>query len=115
MTRNEIIIKDTHRGLMYRDGVMVRVLAAGRYTIPWPINLPLLRRPRVEIKLVDVRERDLTIKGQEILTSDKVAIRVSIVVQFRVTDPLAALHTVENFEERSIRTSSLRPAARSPR
>ena len=100
MTRNEIIIKDTHRGLLYRDGVMVRVLAAGRYTIPWAINLPLLRRPKVEIKLVDVRERDLTIKGQEILTSDKVAIRVSIVVQFRVTDPLAALHTVENYEDR---------------
>ena len=100
MTHNEIIIKDTHRGLLYRDGVMVRVLAAGRYTIPWAINLPLLRRPRVEIKLVDVRERDLTIKGQEILTSDKVAIRVSIVVQFRVTDPLAALHTVESYEDR---------------
>ena len=100
MTHNEIIIKDTHRGLLYRDGVMVRVLAAGRYTIPWAINLPLLRRPKVEIKLVDVRERDLTIKGQEILTSDKVAIRVSIVVQFRVTDPLAALHTVESYEDR---------------
>src|SRR5919199_4703482 len=100
MTHNEIIIKDTHRGLLYRDGVMVRVLAAGRYTIPWAINLPLLRRPKVEIKLVDVRERDLTIKGQEILTSDKVAIRVSIVVQFRVTDPLAALLTVESYEDR---------------
>ena len=100
MTHNEIIIKDTHRGLLYRDGVMVRVLAAGRYTIPWTTNLPLFHRPRVEIKLVDVRERDLTIKGQEILTSDKVAIRVSIVVQFRVTDPLAALHTVDSYEDR---------------
>ena len=36
--------------------------------------------------LVDVRERELTIKGQEILTADKVAIRVSILVQFRVID-----------------------------
>src|SRR5919205_159448 len=100
MTHNEIIIKDTHRGLLYHDGVMVRVLAAGRYTIPWAINLPLIHRPRVEIKLVDVRERDLTIKGQEILTSDKVAIRVSIIVQFKVIDPLAALHTVESYEDR---------------
>jgi regulator of protease activity HflC (stomatin/prohibitin superfamily) len=50
--------------------------------------------------LVEVRERDLTIKGQEILTADKVAIRVSIIVQFRVTDPRAALHEVENYEER---------------
>src|SRR5919202_987308 len=100
MTHNEIIIKDTHRGLLYRDGVMVRVLAAGRYTIPWAINLPLLRRPKVEIKLVDVRERDLTIKGQEILTSDKVAIRVSIVVHFRVTDRAAAIEQVAEYEDR---------------
>src|SRR5205085_8321950 len=55
---------------------------------------------KVEVSLVDVREREITIKGQEILTSDKVAIRVSIIVQFRVVDPKAALHQVENYEER---------------
>ena len=49
---------------------------------------------------MDVRERDLTIKGQEILTADKVALRVSILVQFRVTDAKAAVQTVENYEER---------------
>ncbi len=49
---------------------------------------------------MDVRERDLTIKGQEILTADKVALRVSIIVQFRVTDVRAALHEVENYENR---------------
>ncbi len=100
MTNNEIIIKETHRGLLYRDGVMVNVLGAGRYKIPRAIRLPFFRRPTTEIRLIDVRERDLTIRGQEILTSDKVAIRVSIVVQFRVTDPVAALHAVENYEDR---------------
>jgi regulator of protease activity HflC (stomatin/prohibitin superfamily) len=54
----------------------------------------------VEIVLVDVRERDLTIRGQEILTADKVALRVSIVVRFRVTDPRAALEAVANYEDR---------------
>ena len=38
-----------------------------------------------------MRERELTIKGQEILTSDKVAVRVSILTQFRVVDPVAAV------------------------
>ena len=47
-----------------------------------------------------MRERDLTIKGQEILTADKVALRVSVIVQFRITDPRAAIHSVENYEER---------------
>jgi regulator of protease activity HflC (stomatin/prohibitin superfamily) len=97
--KREMIIKDTHRGLKYQDGVLVSVLEAGRYVIPQE-RLLFLRRPRVEIVLVDVRERDLTIKGQEILTADKVALRVSIIVQFRVTDPRAALHHVENYQER---------------
>jgi regulator of protease activity HflC (stomatin/prohibitin superfamily) len=64
------------------------------------LNLGFYRRPKVEIVLVDKRERDLTLKGQEILTSDKVAIRVSIIVQFQVTDPRAALHKVSDYEER---------------
>jgi regulator of protease activity HflC (stomatin/prohibitin superfamily) len=100
MARHEIYIKDTHRGLWYEDGVLLRVLEAGRYVIPRQYDWGFARRPKVEVTLVDIRERDLTIKGQEILTGDKVAIRVSIVVQFRVTDPRAALHQVENYEDR---------------
>src|SRR5215468_9931347 len=95
-----VIIKPTHRGLWYEDGVLKRVLEAGRYVIPRYFNLGFYRRPKVECILVDVRERELTIKGQEILTADKVAIRVSIIVQFRVVDPKAALHEVEGYQER---------------
>jgi regulator of protease activity HflC (stomatin/prohibitin superfamily) len=94
----EFIIKDTHRGLWYEDGKLTKVLEAGKHKIPlrlWPI-----KRPTIEVELIDMRERDLTIKGQEILTADKVAIRVSILVQFCVTDPQAALHRVANYEER---------------
>jgi regulator of protease activity HflC (stomatin/prohibitin superfamily) len=97
--RNEIIIKDTHRGLWYVDGVLTNVVGAGRHEIPHA-RKGWKRRPQIDVVLVDVRERDLTIKGQEILTSDKVAIRVSIIVQFRVIDPKAAMHEVTNYEER---------------
>jgi len=100
MAKRELIIKDTHRGLWYEDGVLARILEAGRYVIPRYVDLGFYRRPKVEVVLVDIRERDLTIRGQEILTADKVAIRVSIVVQFRVTDPRAALHQVEKYEDR---------------
>jgi regulator of protease activity HflC (stomatin/prohibitin superfamily) len=100
MARREIIIKDTHRGLWYEDGVLTKVLEAGRWVIPRYLNLGFYRRPRIEVALVDRRERDLTIKGQEILTSDKVAIRVSIIVYFQVTDPRAAVHRVASYEDR---------------
>jgi len=99
MTR-EIFIKDTHRGLWYEDGVLLKVLEAGRYVVPTPLNLGFWRRKQIDVTLVDIRERELTIKGQEILTSDKVAIRVSIIVHFKVIDPKAALHVVEKYDER---------------
>src|SRR5436190_2000365 len=101
---NEIIIKDTHRGLYYEDGVLVKVLGAGRYELP--IAKPgqgfafFRRKPTSEVVLVDMRARDLTIKGQEILTADKVAIRVSILVQFAVVDAKAAIHAVASYEDR---------------
>ncbi len=107
MAQREILIKDTHRGLWYEDGVLTKVLGAGRYDLPEPAAFPDLRRlfglarkPKVEVVLVDLRARDLTIKGQEILTADKVAIRVSILVQFAVVDPRSALHAVANYEDR---------------
>lgn len=96
----EVIIKDTHRGLWYEDGVLVRILEAGRYFVPVPLDLGFWRRKQIDLILVDVRERELTIKGQEILTADKVAIRVSIIVQFKVVDPKAAIHVVDKYEDR---------------
>lgn len=99
-TSGEVIIKDTHRGLLYKNGVLTEIVGAGRYRFPRTFLTRLLRQPEVELVLVDMRERDLTIKGQEILTADKVAIRVSIIVQFRVMDPKAALHEVANYEDR---------------
>ena len=107
MRKDDIIIKDTHRALWYEDGVLVKILEAGRYEFPrlkWYEHLlpePWRRRlPKIELALVDIRERDLTIKGQEILTADKVAIRVSIIVQFKVRNPQAALHEVESYSDR---------------
>lgn len=94
----DIIIKPTHRALWYEDGILKRVLEAGRYELP---RKPLFgRAPQVEVVRVDMRERDLTIKGQEILTADKVAIRVSIIVRFKVEDAVAAVQAVESYENR---------------
>jgi regulator of protease activity HflC (stomatin/prohibitin superfamily) len=96
--QRELIIKNTHRGLRYDDGRLTGVLEAGRYRLPergW-----LRRRPAVEVVLVDMRERELTIKGQEILTSDKVALRVSIITQYHVVDPVAAVERVASYDDR---------------
>ena len=76
--RHEVIVRSSFRGLRYVDGRFVEVLEPGRYRLPMR-KFPGQRLPRVEIVLVDVRERELNIKGQEILTADKVAVRVNII------------------------------------
>lgn len=96
---SKLVVKDTHRGLRFRNGALDEVLGAGRYTVR-PARWWTPRRPVDEIVLVDVRQRELTLKGQEILTADKVAVRVSILVQFQVTDAAAAMTVVAEYEDR---------------
>jgi regulator of protease activity HflC (stomatin/prohibitin superfamily) len=99
--KSDYIIKDTHRGLLYRNGVFEGILGAGRHrfeTSPW--TRAFGRPDVIEVVLVDMRSRELIIKGQEILTADKVALRVSIVVQYAVIDAKAAVHAVESYEDR---------------
>jgi regulator of protease activity HflC (stomatin/prohibitin superfamily) len=98
MSASEVIISSTHRGLRYEDGVLTGVLDPGRHELP--VKRAFRRTPEVEIVQVDMRERELTIRGQEILTSDKVAIRVSVLTQFKVTDAVAAIETVAAYEDR---------------
>jgi len=84
-------------GLLDEDGVFQRQLKPGKHV--WKERWFQKSAERT-VHLVDIRERSLTLKGQEILTRDKVAIRVSLLVYFRVVDPEAAIHNVASFEER---------------
>lgn len=90
------IIPEGFIGLLYEDGAFIRALKPGKHTF----KIYFFHAVQREIKLVDMRERSLTIKGQEILTADKVAIRVSLLVYFKVRDAASAIHHVSEYEER---------------
>ncbi|MGF1603337.1 MAG: slipin family protein [Thermosynechococcaceae cyanobacterium] len=98
------IVPESFIGLLYEDGAFVRTLNPGRHAFKSPLLASLMSWffPSIQrdIKLVDMRERSLTIKGQEILTADKVAIRVSLLVYFRVQNAESAMHNVSSYEER---------------
>lgn len=92
----DLIIRATHRGLWYEDGRLTRVLEPGRYEYP---KRPLFgRAPHVEVVLVDVRARNMTVKDQEILTADRHLIRVNLAVRYQVIDPELAMHAVEDYK-----------------
>ncbi|HJL28067.1 MAG TPA: SPFH domain-containing protein, partial [Polyangiaceae bacterium LLY-WYZ-15_(1-7)] len=87
---SHFVVPNAHVGLLYVDGVYEDALPPGRH----PLGGGLFDRKVRRVDLVDLRERSLVIKGQEILTRDKVAIRVSLLVYFEVVDPVAAKHHV---------------------
>ena len=83
------IIRQYQRGLLYDKGHFVEVLQPGRYWYwPWQVK---------HVEVIDIRETSQTVEGQEILTSDKIGIRVTLIAQYHVADPVAARHQVENY------------------
>jgi regulator of protease activity HflC (stomatin/prohibitin superfamily) len=84
----DIVIHDYEAGLLYENGEFRKVLEKGAY----------VRRPlEKEIIIIDKRTQSTTISGQEILTKDKLNLRLNILVRYKVTDPVKARHEVENY------------------
>jgi regulator of protease activity HflC (stomatin/prohibitin superfamily) len=79
------------RGLLYQKGQFVRQLEPGRYRL-W-------RWRHQAIRKVSLRQTSQTISGQEILTRDKVPLRITLIAQYAVADPPLALHVVESYVE----------------
>ena len=70
-------------GLLFVDGKLVRTLAPGTYAF-WNF------RKNVAAEMIDLRVQSLEVSGQELLTRDKVSLRVNLAASVRVTDPVAA-------------------------
>lgn len=79
-------------GLMSLEGAFDRVLKAGTHRF-WGVGR------KITVKLVDTRWRAHDVNGQEILTADRVTLRVNLSADFRVADPVKAVSEVKDFEE----------------
>jgi regulator of protease activity HflC (stomatin/prohibitin superfamily) len=75
-------IHDYQRGLRYRQGRLVGLLDPGTH---------VAIRPLTEIHVLDGRPTSITVPGQEILTADGVALRVSLTARYVVADPVTAV------------------------
>jgi regulator of protease activity HflC (stomatin/prohibitin superfamily) len=85
-------VEEGQKGLLYVDNAFERVLDAGTYAF-WNVGRP------VAVKLIDVRAQALEVTGQEVLTRDRVSIRVNLVARYKVTDPVAAIAGAKDFAE----------------
>ncbi|APV52242.1 hypothetical protein BWI17_02155 [Betaproteobacteria bacterium GR16-43] len=78
-----VIVPQYHQGVLYVDGKVEKVLEAGLHAF-WKF------RRELKVEVVDLRLQVLEVAGQEILTKDKVSLRVNLTAGYRVTDVLVA-------------------------
>jgi regulator of protease activity HflC (stomatin/prohibitin superfamily) len=93
-------IEAGHAGLFFKDGRHEATLAPGSHAF-WK------GMAKARILDVDLRERVVDIAGQEIMTADKVTLRLNAVVTFKVADPLRAVTVVDDFRQALYREAQL--------
>ena len=71
-------------GLAFVDGVHIGRLAPGAHTY-WN------GQKHVHVEIVDLRELGVEVTGQELLTQDKVSLRLNVSVRYRISDPEKAV------------------------
>lgn len=85
-------VPDTSVGLLIADGELRSVLKPG-LTAFWKFQR------NVKVELVDLRLQTMEIAGQEILTRDKVSLRVNLTALWQVLDAVQARTRLVNFVE----------------
>lgn len=78
-------------GFLFYDQVLQRELSSGKYYF-WrgPVS--------ISVKTVELRQQQMDLIGQEIMTEDKVTLRLNFVCQYKIVDPLRVLE-IKSFDE----------------
>ncbi|MEX1994252.1 MAG: slipin family protein [Steroidobacteraceae bacterium] len=85
-------VPDTAIGMLIVDGEFVRVLKPGLHAF-WKCQRAL------KTELIDRRVQPMEVQGQEILTRDKVSLRVNLTALWQVLDAVTARSAVTNIVE----------------
>lgn len=75
--RREFLVTEGFAGLLYHHGKLVQALSAGRH-VRFGRNFRLVQ--------LDTRKAVLNVAGQEVLTSDNVGVKISLVLITQITD-----------------------------
>lgn len=84
----KITIKDGETGLLYFDNRMERRLESGTYYF-WNYGR------EVSCKIFNLKIQQLEISGQEVLTADKVGVRLNVICNYRITRPEELVKRIE--------------------
>ena len=93
-------VRTYERVLLFLEGRLVEVLEPGLHAF-WK------QAGKIEFWTVDLREQVAEVSGQEIMTADKVTLRVNLLVTYQVADATLALIAVTNYAEAVYREAQL--------
>ena len=97
----DICSVDRHcEGVLFVDGDYVKTLSPGQYAF-WK------NAGDARIAEVDTREAMIDISGQDIMTADKVTLRLNAVATYRVTDARQALTSSDDYRQSLYREAQL--------
>ncbi|HEX8520842.1 MAG TPA: slipin family protein [Tepidisphaeraceae bacterium] len=97
---DEIQVEPNEDVLLYRDGVLIDRLGEGLHVF-WKGT------GKVRWKAVDRREQVADVAGQEIMTSDKVTLRVNLIVTYLVADVIKATQSSADYTQALYREAQL--------
>ncbi len=95
-----VVVNNGEVGVLKKNGAIAEILEPGRYAF-WK-NVA-----KLEVQVVDTREIVLDIAGQEIMTADKVTLRMNAIVTYRVADVRKSLSEAQDFKQAIYRDSQL--------
>jgi regulator of protease activity HflC (stomatin/prohibitin superfamily) len=88
---SETIVESHEAGLLYLEGKLVARLQPGRHAY-WTVNR------KVEVKRLDLRPQALEVTAQEMLTKDRIGLRLTLTAFRRIVDPEKAAATVADVD-----------------
>jgi len=89
---NVIEVAEHQKARLYFDKKFVRLLDAGTHYF-WRFHT------KIDVEYIDTRLQKMDIIGQEILTADKVTLRVNLVLNYRITDYVKVATEIDDYVE----------------
>ncbi|WP_232367991.1 slipin family protein [Alteromonas mediterranea] len=96
----DVAVAKEHIGLLYVNGKFIRRLEPGQHAF-WQFN------HTIEVKAFDCKTQMLEISGQEILSKDRVSLRINLSANIKVLDPELAARSVEKVDDYVYKTLQL--------
>jgi regulator of protease activity HflC (stomatin/prohibitin superfamily) len=87
-----VTVQEGQACLVFADGAYVETLGAGIHGF-WKAG------KAATVKVIDLKRQSIDVTGQEVLTKDRVTIRLNLAAEYRVADPLLAHSSVKDFAD----------------